>query len=65
MKPFLQLHLVESQGEKPQAANLPRSESEEAKPVVLGKRLNRFLNRAAHKAAGEYKKSSGSGLISK
>ena len=64
MKPFLQLHL-QSEGEKPQAANLPRSENEEAKPVVLGKRVNRFVNRAAHKAAGEFRKSAGSGLFSK
>lgn len=64
MKPILQLNLRD-ENEKPQAANLSKSGNEEARPVVLGKRVNRFVNRAAHKAAGEFGKSGGSGLFSK
>lgn len=64
MKPFLELHL-QNENERPQGTNLPKPEGEEEKPVVLGKRLNRFVNRAAHKAAGEFRKTGGSGLFSK
>jgi hypothetical protein len=67
MKPLLQLNLL-SESEKAQAASLPRAESEaeceEPKPFVPSKRLSRFVNRAAHKAATEYSRS-GSGFFSK
>lgn len=63
MKPILQLNL-QSDNQKAPTANLPNPEREETKPVVLGKRVHRFVNRAAHKAAGEFGKS-GSGIFSK
>lgn len=64
MKPFLQLNL-QNENDRQQETNLPKPEGEEEKPVMLGKRVNRFVNRAAHKAAGEYRKTGGSGLFSK
>ena len=61
----LQLHL---QVDKPKtdAENAPRpeSENEEPKPFVTSKRLNRIINRAAHKGASQYSRNS-SGIFSK
>lgn len=63
MDSLLQLHL-QSDNPKPEAAGPPKPESEEPKPVVESKRLNRIINRAAHKAASEYGRNS-SGIFSK
>jgi hypothetical protein len=42
MKPILQLHL-QSESEKAEAANLPRQEPEEPRPLVApSKRFNKF-----------------------
>ena len=61
MESLLQLHL-ESQKAKPEADNLPKPEKDEV--IVPSKRLNRIVNRAAHKAATEFRKG-GSGIFSK
>ncbi len=63
MDSLLQLHL-QSDNPKPEAEKLSKPENEEPKPVVTSKRLNRIMNRAAHKAATEYGRS-GSGIFSK
>ena len=63
MDSLLQLHL-QSDNPKPEAENVSKPENEEPKPVVTSKRLNRIINRAAHKAATEYGRS-GSGIFSK
>jgi len=49
-KPFLQLNLRDESA-KPAAANLVKAESEEPKPLIVGKRLNRLARKAAHRAA--------------
>ena len=56
MKPLLQLHL-ETTEKKAEAAIPSRQEGEEPKPVVVGKRLKRLANKAAHRAALEYGRS--------
>ena len=63
MKSLLQLNL-KSDGEKVETANLPKRENEEPRPLIPSKRLNRMINRAAHKAASEYGRSGG-GIFSK
>lgn len=63
MESLLQLHL-ESDKVKTEAENLPKPEQEEAKVIVPSKRLSRIINRAAHKAATEFRKG-GSGIFSK
>ena len=63
MESLLQLHL-ESDPRKLETENLTKAENEEPKPVVSSKRLSRIMNRAAHKAAGEYGRG-GSGIFSK
>lgn len=61
----LQLHL-QSDNPKPEAESLPKpeGENEETKPFVTSKRLNRMINRAAHKGASQYGRNS-SGIFSK
>ena len=63
MERFIQLNLKD-ENEKIEAQSLPREEQKEPTPAVFGKRLHRFVNKAAHKAAGEYNRNR-SGLISK
>lgn len=63
MESILKLNL-QSDSEKPQAPGLPTPEREEPKPMVPSKRLNRIVNRAAHKAAIHMNRG-GSGLFSK
>ncbi len=63
MKPLLQLHLEDSTP-KPETPTTPGPECEEPKPMVPSKRLNRIVNRAAHKAATEFSRNS-SGIFSK
>ena len=61
----LQLHL-EVDKAKPEEEQLskPEGENEEPKPFVTSKRLNRMINRAAHKGASQYSRNS-SGIFSK
>ena len=63
MEPLIQLHL-EVEPEKPGAANLPKQEREEPKPVVSDERVIRILRHAAHKAGTEFRRS-GTGIFSK
>jgi len=64
MKPILQLHL-QSESEKAEAANLPRQEPEEPRPLVApSKRFNKFVNRTAHKVATHAGRS-GAGIFTK
>jgi hypothetical protein len=64
MKPILQLHL-QSESEKAEAAaNLPRQEPEEPRPLAPSKRFNKFLSRTAHKAATHTGRG-GSGIFTK
>jgi hypothetical protein len=63
MESILKLNL-QSDSEKAQAPSLPTPEREEPKPMVPSKRLNRIVNRAAHKAAVHMSRG-GSGLFSK
>ena len=58
MDSLLQLHL-QTDSTKPEAANSPKPDGEEPKPIVTSKRFNRIINRAAHKAASEYGRNSG------
>ena len=63
MERFIQLNLRDEK-ENANAANLPKPEAKEPEPPVLGKRVHKLLNKAAHKAASEYGRS-GSGIFSK
>jgi hypothetical protein len=64
MQTFLQLNL-QTPEKKPEDANTPRPEGEQAQPTEAEhKRLNRMANQAAHKAAKVYGRG-GSGLFSK
>jgi hypothetical protein len=63
MQPLLQLHL-QSNSEKAEAVNLPNPEGEEREPAVVRKSLIQMANKAAHRAATEYRRNS-SGLFSK
>ncbi len=64
MKPILQLHL-DSDSEKAAAPNLPRYEREEPKPFApTSKHLNKFVNRATHKAATHISRG-GTGMFTK
>jgi hypothetical protein len=65
MERFIQLNLRDEK-ENANAANLPKTDAKEPEPgpPVLSKRVNKFLNKAAHKAAGEYGRG-GSGIFSK
>lgn len=63
MESLIQLHL-EVEPEKPEAANLPKQEREEPKPVVSDERVIRILRRAAHKAGTEFRRSD-TGMFSK
>ena len=61
MERFIQLNL-RGDIEKAEAANLPKPEIKE--PEVFGKRLDRMVKRAAHRAATEFSRSK-SGIFSK
>lgn len=61
MASLLQLNLHSAKTEN---ANLHKPECEEVRPLVVGKRLNRMINKAAHKAAREFGRNS-SGVFSK
>ncbi|MDE3199883.1 MAG: hypothetical protein KGN79_03090 [Acidobacteriota bacterium] len=63
MESFLQLNLNTPE-KKPENASSTQSASNEQKPLVVGKKLNRMANRAAHKAATVYNRG-GSSLFSK
>ncbi len=63
MQPLLQLHL-QSNSEKAEAENLPNPEREAHEPVVVHKSLIQMANKAAHRAATEYRRNT-SGLFSK
>ncbi|HWA94876.1 MAG TPA: hypothetical protein VG844_09770 [Terracidiphilus sp.] len=63
MQSFLQLNL-QTPEKKPENAGTTQPANEEQKNLVVGKRLNRMANRAAHKAATVYGRK-GSGLFSK
>lgn len=63
MQSFLQLNLNTPE-KKPETAGPAQPTHEEQKDIVVGKRLNRMANRAAHKAATVYGRK-GSGLFSK
>jgi hypothetical protein len=64
MESLLQLHLESNTG-KAEAENVPRPEQEQPKIIVPSKRLNRIINRAAHKAATEFRKGGSGGIFSK
>jgi hypothetical protein len=63
MERFIQLNLRDEK-ENANAASLPKPEVKEPGTPVLGKRVSKLLNKAAHKAAGEYGRG-GSGIFSK
>ncbi|HUN83645.1 MAG TPA: hypothetical protein VMU48_04665 [Terracidiphilus sp.] len=63
MESILKLNL-QSESEKTEGSSLRTPEPEEPKPMVPSKRLNRIVNRAAHKAALHSSRSS-SGIFSK
>jgi hypothetical protein len=60
---LLQLNL-QSDSAKTETENLLKPERAEVRPLVVGKRLNRMINKAAHKAATEFGPSR-SGIFSK
>jgi len=63
MESLLQLHL-QTDSTKAEELNPSKPEEKEPQPVVMGKRLNQIVNRAAHKAA-THSSRSGSGIFSK
>jgi len=63
MKPFLQLNL-NSPSDNDQSTNLPQPDRVEQDPAAVSKKLNEIANRAAHKGAAHYGRSS-SGIFSK
>ena len=63
MESFIQLNL-QNENEKAGPTNLPTDQQKVQEPPVIGKRLNRMLNKAAHKAASQYGRG-GSGIFSK
>ena len=63
MKPLLQLNLNRD-SEKAESENLRKPEREAPEPVAVTKSLNQLANRAAHRAASEYRRN-GTGLFSK
>ena len=64
MERFIQLNL-HNENEQAEPANLPSDQQQKVQePPIIGKRVNRMLNKAAHKAASHYGKG-GSGIFSK
>lgn len=63
MERFTQLNLRRD-SEPVEPANLSKPEQKEPEPPVMGKRVNRIINKAAHKAASEFGRNRG-GLFSK
>jgi hypothetical protein len=64
MDSFIHLDL-RTENEKPAAENLPQPEQKATEPPVVGKRLSKMLNKAAHKGSAHYGSSSGGGIFSK
>lgn len=62
MERFIQLNL-RNDGEKTETPSLPSAERKDH--VVIGKRVNRFMKKAAHKAAGEFSRNKTSGIFTK
>lgn len=56
MERFIQLNL-QIDRDKVEPADLSNPEHKEQAPPVLSKRLHRLVNKAAHKAAGEFGRS--------
>ena len=56
MEHFIQLNL-HSDGERAKAPSFFKPERKDPEAPVIGRRLNRILNRAAHKAATEFGRS--------
>lgn len=63
MESILKLDL-QPRNETPAAENLPKPESKEPQPPMLGKRVHRLINKGAHKASSQYSRS-GAGIFSK
>jgi len=63
MEPLLQLNLHRD-SEMAEAENLRKPDREAPEPVAVTKSLNQIANRAAHRAASEYRRN-GTGLFSK
>lgn len=64
MERFIQLNL-RGDSEKAGEANVSAQERKEPEPPVISKRVNRMVNRAAHKASGEYRRGGSGGIFSK
>jgi len=63
MEHFIKLNL-QSDAARGAAAGFSKPEGKVHEPRVISKRLNRIINRAAHKATTEFTRS-GSGIFSK
>ena len=63
MERFIQLNL-HSDDQRAEIADLPKPEPRETDSPVISRRLNRIINRAAHKAATGFGRT-GSSLFSK
>ncbi len=63
MERFIQLNL-HSDGERAEAPSFFHPERKDPESPQIGKRLNRIVNKAAHKAASEFGRSR-SGIFSK
>lgn len=64
MERFIQLNLG-SDSEKAGEANVPNQERKEPEPPVISKRVNKMINRAAHKASTEFRRGGSGGIFSK
>jgi hypothetical protein len=65
MERFIQLNL-RGDSEKAGEANVSAQERKEPEPpVISSKRVSRMVNRAAHKASGEYRRGASGGIFSK
>lgn len=62
MESLLKLDLPKN--ESPAAENLPKQESKEPQPPLLGKRVHRLINKGAHKASSQFSRA-GSSIFSK
>ena len=64
MERFIQLNL-HSDSEKADEANVTKQEQKEPEPPVISKRVNKFVNRAAHKASTEFRRGGSGGIFTK
>lgn len=62
MERFIQLNLRD-ESKKADEANVLKQEREEPESPVMSKRVNRLVNRAAHRASAEFRRGGGSGGI--